>query len=61
MARTVEDAVHVFKAIIGSDDLDPVTQKSRKFDDVDWETCLNMSAFKGKRIGISRSIFEKKI
>lgn len=61
MTRTVEDAVHVFKAIIGTDDSDPVTQKSRKFDDIDWEKCLNKNSFEGKRIGIARSIFEKEI
>lgn len=61
MARTVEDAVHVFATIIGADKSDPITQKSGKFNDVEWGTCLNLKAFEGKRIGIARSIFEKEL
>ena len=61
MTRTVEDAVLVFSAIIGQDDLDPITLKSCKFNDIDWQACLDVNAFQGKRIGIARSIFEAEI
>lgn len=61
MARTVEDAVHVFATIIGADELDPISQRSAKFNDIDWNSYLDLKAFKGKRIGIARSIFEKEL
>ncbi|MFX3675117.1 MAG: amidase family protein [Paenisporosarcina sp.] len=61
MARTVEDAVLVFSTIIGSDEFDPITRKSQKFDGIDWLKCLDLKAFKGKRIGIARSIFDKEV
>jgi amidase len=61
MTRTVEDTLHLFSAIVGQDDRDPISRKSRVFNDITWTDCLNAQAFKGKRIGIARAIFEKEI
>ena len=61
MTRTVEDAVHVFLNLTGHDPMDPVTRKSRLFNEVDWARCLDLEALRGKRIGIARSIFESEI
>ena len=61
MARTVEDAVYVFLSIVGQDEVDPITRKSRQFETVDWKKCLNSEALQGKRIGVARSIFEREV
>ena len=61
IARTVEDAVHVFSIIVGQDEADPITRKSRAFNTVDWQKCLDLEALRGKRIGIARSIFEREV
>lgn len=61
MTRTVEDTIHVFASIIGQDESDPITRKSHQFEEIDWAKCLNLDALQGKRIGITRSIFEKKV
>lgn len=61
MTRTVEDSLHVFLSILGQDESDPITRRSRQFDDIDWSKCLDLNAFRGKRIGIARSIFEKDV
>ncbi|MET1015155.1 MAG: amidase family protein [Paenisporosarcina sp.] len=61
MTRTVEDTLHLFASIVGSDDRDPITRKSRVFKEITWTDCLNAQALKGKRIGIARAIFEKEM
>ena len=61
MTRTVEDAVHLFVQMIGPDDKDPATRKSRRFSEVDWVACFDLEALRGKRIGIARSIFEREV
>ncbi|WP_075619019.1 amidase family protein [Paenisporosarcina indica] len=61
MTRTVEDAVHVFSSIIGKDEFDSITRKSRHLDKVDWINCLDLNALRGKRIGIARSIFDREV
>lgn len=61
MTRTVKDAVIVFSSIIGQDESDPITRKSRHFEGVDWFNCLDVDAFRGKRIGIARCIFENEV
>jgi len=61
MTRTVEDAIHVFTSIIGKDELDPITRKSRQFEKVDWVNCFDLNAIRGKRIGIARAIFDREV
>lgn len=61
MTRTVEDALHLFSVIVGQDNRDPITQKSRVFKDMTWTDCLDVHALKGKRIGVARAIFDQEI
>ncbi|GEN84937.1 amidase [Sporosarcina luteola] len=61
IARTVEDAAITFGLMIGYDDKDPVTKGAERFAGIDWLSLLNKNALAGKRIGVSRSIFEREI
>ena len=70
MARTVEDAVAVFKVIVGSDPDDPVTvtdsQIAQMFSPTgkppsvpDYAAALKREALKGARIGVLRQAYER--
>ena len=61
LARTVTDAVHVFSTIIGHDVLDPITRKSRIFNEIDWESVLDNKGLHGKRLGVARALFEGEV
>ena len=61
IARTVEDAAITFGLMIGYDDKDPVTKGAERFAGIDWLSLLDKNALAGKRIGVSRSIFEREI
>ena len=61
IARTVEDAAITFGLMIGYDDKDPVTKGAERFAGIDWLSLLDKNVLAGKRIGVSRSIFEREI
>jgi Asp-tRNA(Asn)/Glu-tRNA(Gln) amidotransferase A subunit family amidase len=59
MARTMEDAVAVFQAIVGEDPEDPVTARSRGRTIPNYRASLVRDGLKGARIGILRQAYER--
>lgn len=59
MARTVEDAVTVFQAIVGSDPADPVTAAAAAHLPQSYAASLVRDGLKGARIGVLRFAYER--
>ncbi len=59
MARTVEDAVKVFQAIVGDDPDDPVTAAARQHLPQDYSASLDRDGLRGAVIGILRQAYER--
>lgn len=59
MARTVEDAVKVFQAIVGSDPADPVTAAAASHLPQNYAAALVPEGLKGARIGVLRFAYER--
>jgi len=59
MARTVEDAVTVFQAIVGSDPADPVTAAAASHLPQNYAASLVRDGLKGARIGVLRFAYER--
>jgi amidase len=59
MARTVEDAVTVFQAIVGSDPADPVTAAATAHLPQTYSASLVRDGLKGARIGVLRYAYER--
>jgi Asp-tRNA(Asn)/Glu-tRNA(Gln) amidotransferase A subunit family amidase len=59
MARTMEDAVTVFQAIVGEDPEDPVTARSHGRAIPNYRASLVRDGLKGARIGILRQAYER--
>ena len=59
MARTVEDAVSVFQAIVGSDPADPVTAAAAAHLPQTYSAALVRDGLKGARIGVLRFAYER--
>ncbi len=59
MARTMEDAVAVFQAIVGEDPEDPVTARSHGRAIPNYRASLVPGGLKGARIGILRQAYER--
>ncbi|MGE0865750.1 MAG: amidase family protein [Vicinamibacterales bacterium] len=59
MARTVEDAVKVFQAIVGSDPADPVTAAATAHLPQDYAAALVRGGLNGARIGVLRFAYER--
>ncbi len=59
MARTLEDAVTVFQAIVGSDPDDPVTAAASKHLPQNYSASLVRDGLKGARIGVLRFAYER--
>src|SRR5204863_1524223 len=59
MARTVEDAVTVFQAIVGSDPADPVTAAAASHLPQTYAAALVKDGLKGARIGVLRYAYER--
>ena len=59
MARTVEDAVAVFKVVAGSDPTDPVTVDADKHVNKNYAASLVRDGLKGARIGVLRYAYER--
>jgi Asp-tRNA(Asn)/Glu-tRNA(Gln) amidotransferase A subunit family amidase len=59
MARTVEDAVVVFQAIVGEDPDDPVTAASRGRPRENYAAALVRDGLRGARIGVLRQAYER--
>lgn len=57
LAKSVADAVHVFRAIIGEDLEDTSTGKAREFLRRNLNQHLKVDGLKGKRIGIARETY----
>jgi Asp-tRNA(Asn)/Glu-tRNA(Gln) amidotransferase A subunit family amidase len=58
MARTVEDAVVVFQAIVGTDTDDAVTSAAREHLPQNYAASLVLDGLKGARIGVLRAAYE---
>ncbi len=59
MARTMEDAVAVFQAIVGEDPEDPATARSQGRAIPDYRASLVRDGLKGARVGILRQAYER--
>jgi Asp-tRNA(Asn)/Glu-tRNA(Gln) amidotransferase A subunit family amidase len=59
MARTMEDAVAVFQAIVGEDADDPATAASRGRARENYAASLVRDALRGARIGVLRQAYER--
>jgi len=59
MARTVEDAVAVFQAIVGEDPDDPMTARSHGRAIPKYSTALVKDGLKGARIGVLHQAYER--
>jgi len=59
MARTVEDAVLLFQAVVGYDPEDPVTTPARDFPIPRYAESLRADGLKGARIGVLRQAYER--
>lgn len=60
MARTVEDAVRVLDVIAGSDPADPYTEEADDRRPPSYLPFLDADALRGKRIGVSRQIADRR-
>lgn len=61
LARTVEDAVTVFAALIGQDPEDAITAMAGKFEGYDWTRHFNKDGLKGVTFGVPRNLFDEDI
>jgi amidase len=59
MARTVEDAVKIFQAIVGEDPDDPVTAAAPRHLPQDYATSLDRNGLRGAVIGVLRQAYER--
>lgn len=59
MARTVEDAVTVFQAVVGEDPNDPVTAAAKTHMGQDYAAALDRNGLKGAIIGVLRQAYER--
>lgn len=59
MARTVEDAVFMFQAVVGYDPEDPVTTPARDFPIPRYVDSLRADGLKGARLGVLRQAYER--
>ncbi len=59
LARTVQDAVAVFKAIIGSDEEDVITAMAEKFSGYDWSSHFKKDGLSGARFGIDPTLYKE--
>jgi Asp-tRNA(Asn)/Glu-tRNA(Gln) amidotransferase A subunit family amidase len=59
MARTVEDAVKVFQAIVGEDPDDPVTAAAPQHLPQDYSASLDRDGLRGAVIGVLRQAYER--
>jgi len=59
MARTVEDAVKVFQAVVGEDPNDPVTAAAKTHMGQDYTAALDRNGLKGAVIGVLRQAYER--
>lgn len=59
LARTVEDAVTVFEALIGKDDDDAITAFAEMFNGYDWHQHLNDQGLTGVSFGVDRALFKE--
>jgi amidase len=59
MARTVEDAVKVFQAIVGADQNDPVTEAARAHLPQNYAASLDRNGLRGATIGVLRQAYER--
>jgi amidase len=57
MARTVKDAAHLLSVLTGVDDRDAVTLESKDKVQKDYTTFLEVTALKGKRLGVEKKFF----
>lgn len=61
LARTVEDAVTVFSALIGVDVEDAITTLAGPFKDYDWSQHYKKQGLQGVKLAVARELFEEKI
>jgi amidase len=61
LARTVEDAVTVFAALIGKDPEDPISIMAEKFEGYDWKQHFKKDGLQGIKLGVPRNLFQDKI
>lgn len=59
IARTVEDAVTVFTALIGVDPEDPVTNMAADFEGYDWLAHLKENGLEGVRLAVTPDLFKE--
>ncbi|HSJ37977.1 MAG TPA: amidase family protein [Planococcus sp. (in: firmicutes)] len=59
LARTVEDAVKVFSALIGFDPEDPITRLSSDFEGYDWSVHLKRDGLKNVRLAVAPDLFKE--
>jgi amidase len=59
MARTVEDAVKVFQAIVGEDPDDPVTKAARDHLPQDYAASLDRNGLRGAVLGVLHQAYER--
>src|SRR5580693_9889360 len=59
MARTMEDAVQVFQAIVGEDPRDPATASAKGRSIPDYSKSLDQSGLKGAVIGVLHEAYER--
>src|SRR5690606_31148475 len=61
LARTVEDAVSVFAALIGHDPEDAISAMAEQFEGYDWKRHFNKDGLKGVTFGVPRNLFDEDI
>ncbi|WP_033543006.1 amidase family protein [Planococcus sp. CAU13] len=59
IARTVEDAVSVFAALVGFDPEDPITRMSTDFDGYDWRGHLKENGLENVRLAVTPDLFKE--
>lgn len=59
LARTVEDAVTVFAALIGTDPEDEITGFAEPFKNYDWQQHLKRDGLSGVVLGLDRQLFKE--
>ncbi|MBU9674862.1 amidase [Planococcus sp. CP5-4] len=57
LARTVEDAVAVFAALIGTDPEDEITRFAEQFKDYNWQQHLKEDGLSGAVFGVDRQLY----
>lgn len=61
LARTVEDAVAVFAAIVGHDPEDAITVCAEPFEEYEWKQHFKKNGLTGVKLGVPRNLFDDKI